>query len=70
MEWLRLKFESGNDVPVTEARITRKEFDAIEDEIAELKEGIRAAIKTPITDKQDEAYLISQLSKLLEKNDV
>ena len=37
MDSLRLKFTSGNNVPVGEAKITRKEFLSLEKEMAELK---------------------------------
>lgn len=37
MDSLKLKFTSGNDVPVSEARITRQEYEDINTEIAELK---------------------------------
>ena len=41
MDNLRLKFKSGNSVPVSEARITRKEFEEIENTIADKDKKIK-----------------------------
>ena len=67
MENLKLKFTSGNDVPVTEARITRKEYERLRDERDKLQATIDCLMirycPDDMTNEQIEGWVKYQLSQ-------
>lgn len=51
MSTLSRRFQSGNSVPIESARITKEEFDAIQEEIIKLKRDLYKYDKGVINDE-------------------